>query len=322
MPTTYAVDLWSVMRMSIKRRDFAKFAVSAATLGSALRASGATEGMFVSLNTSLTGSKALDWPEFLRLAARVGYGGADVNLNGAMKEGVEATRGLFDELRIRPGVVNLPMAFTGDEATFQEGIKRLDEAAKFSAAIGCPRMMTVLPPSSEMPKAELRKIYRDRLTAISETLLGSKVRLGLEFLGPLQFRTRQPHEFIWRMDETLAFAKECGPNIGLQLDAWHWHHAGATADDILAAGKSRIVSVHVSDAKKQRPEDVRDNQRWLPGEGVIDLVAFFRALQKIGYQDAVSPEPLGRIPKDMAPEEGARLGLESTLAVMRKAGVA
>ncbi len=124
------------------------------------------------------------------------------------------------------------------------------------------------------------------------------------------------------MDETLEFAKECGPNIGLQLDAWHWHHAGATAADILAAGKSRIVSVHVSDARKQPPEEVRDNQRLLPGEGVIDLASFFKALQKIGYEDAVSPEPLGRIPPGTPPEEGARMGLQSTLAVMKKAGVA
>ena len=43
---------------------------------------------------------------------------------------------------------------------------------------------------------------------------------------------------------------------------------------------------------------------------------------KIGYQDAISPEPLRRIPEDMSPEDGARLGLETTLAVMKKAGVA
>ena len=77
----------------------------------------------------------------------------------------------------------------------------------------------------------------------------------------------------------------------------------------------------MSDAKAQPPEDVRDNQRLLPGEGVIDLVGFFQALKKINYRDAVSPEPLGRIPAEMSPEEGARLGLSATLGVMKKAGV-
>ena len=123
------------------------------------------------------------------------------------------------------------------------------------------------------------------------------------------------------MDELLEFAKECGPNIGLTLDAWHWHHAGATAADILAAGASRIVTVHVSDAKAQPPEEVRDNQRVMPGEGVIDLVTFFKSLEKIGYRDAVSPEPIGRVPSSMSAEDGARLGLDTTVSVMKKAGL-
>ncbi len=312
-------DVCSRRRIDLGRRDFLKGA--AAALGMMPRAAGAASGMFVSLNGSLTPGK-VPWPEFARLAARLGYGGADVNLGAARKEGLDATVALLAELKIRSGIVGLPAPFSRDEAAFQEGLKQLDDAAKFASGIGCPRMMAVMPPSSQTPKAELRKIFRDRLAAISEILLRSKVRLGLEFLGPLHFRTRQPHEFLWRMDELLEFTKECGPNIGLTLDAWHWHHAGATVADILAAGQSRIVHVHVSDAAKQPPEEVRDNQRLLPGEGVIDLVAFFRALRKIGYADAVSPEPLGRIPPEMSPEDGARLGLESTLGVLRKAGVA
>jgi sugar phosphate isomerase/epimerase len=204
---------------------------------------------------------------------------------------------------------------------YLEDLKQLDDAATFAAGIGCPRMMAVLPPSSQTPKPEFRKIIKDRLLAIAEILNRSNVRLGLEFLGPLHFRTRQPHEFIWRMDEALEFAKECGSNIGLTLDAWHWHHAGATAADILAAGKSRIVHIHVSDARRQPPEEVRDNERVMPGEGVIDLITFFQTLQKIGYADAISPEPIGRVPPEMTAADGARLGLDTTLAVMKKSRV-
>jgi sugar phosphate isomerase/epimerase len=302
----------------IDRRTFLKTTAGAGVVLATQKNDGAG-AMFVSLNSSLT--RQMDWSDFARLAARVGYGGVDVNLGAARKGGVAATRALLNELKIKPAVVSLPVRIGGaDEAAFQEELKGLGDAAAFAAEIGCPRMMTVLPPSSQMPKPEFRKILKDRLVAIGEVLAKSNVRLGLEFLGPLHFRTRNPHEFIWRMDEALEFAKECGSSIGLTLDAWHWHHAGATAADIIAAGKSRIVHVHVSDARQQAPEDVRDNQRLMPGEGVIDLVTFFKSLRQIGYSDAISPEPLGRVPADMAPEEGARLGLETTLAVMKKAG--
>ena len=112
------------------------------------------------------------------------------------------------------------------------------------------------------------------------------------------------------MPEAVALAKETGSNMGVVLDVWHWHHSNSTVKDILDAGSPRIVHVHMSDAKASAPEDVRDNQRVMPGEGIIDLTAFFQALQKTGYADGVSPEPLGRVPNDMSAEDGAKLALE------------
>jgi sugar phosphate isomerase/epimerase len=123
------------------------------------------------------------------------------------------------------------------------------------------------------------------------------------------------------MPEMLAFARQCGSNVGLLLDVWHWHHAGATTADIVKAGKDGIVHVHFSDAPKLPPEQIRDNQRLMPGEGVINLNAFLMALHEIGYQDALSVEVFGR-GKDMTPEAAARMGLETSLTAMRKAGVA
>jgi sugar phosphate isomerase/epimerase len=275
--------------------------------------------MYVSLNSSLT--RNVPWPDFARLAAKVGYGGVDWGFSGPRAAGVDATRALFEELKIRPTIVNLPFQFSAAEDAYQQGLKGLDEAAKFAAAIGCTSMMQTLSPTSTEPKAERRKLIRDRLAEISDILGRSHIRLGIEFLGVEQFRTRPgAQEFIWKMSEAVDLAKDAGPNIGVVLDAWHWHHSGSTIADILAAGTSRIVHVHVSDAKAQPPEEVRDNQRLMPGEGVIDLIGFFQALKKIGYEGGVSPEPLGRVPAEMSAEDGAKLGLETTVAVMKRAG--
>ena len=306
--------------MSLNRRNFLKStAGAAAVIGLPGMAPAAATGMYVSLNSTLTGGK-VGWPDFARLAAQTGYGGVDINLGAAMKEGADATRTLLADLKLRPSYCGCPVNAGRDEETFKKSMEGLEDAAKFAASIGCNRMTAILPAGSQTPKDELRKTMKERYTAAGAVLAKHNVRLGFEFLGPLQLRSRSPHEFIWRMNDAVDFAKECGPNMGLLLDAWHWHHSGATLDDILKAGKSRIVTVHVSDAAKAAPEDVRDNQRLLAGEGVIDLVGFFKALKEVGYQDGVSPEPLGRIPKEMSAEEGAKLGLQSTLAVMKKAG--
>jgi sugar phosphate isomerase/epimerase len=275
--------------------------------------------MFLALNSVLLQGR-VPWPDFARLAAKTGFPGTDVMLKPAMAAGAPATNQLLAELKIRPAVFDFPVEFRKDEATFQASLAQLDEAAAFAAAIHCPRMMTYIMPSSDTPKNELHKLYLQRFTESARILARHHVRLGLEFLGPLEFRKAHKYEFIWRMPDMLAFAKECGPNVGLLLDSWHWHHAGATTADILAAGRERIVHVHFNDAPNLPPEQIHDNQRLLPGEGVINLTGFLQALEKIGYSDALSVEVFGRT-KDMTPEAAAKAGLDSALAVFRKAGV-
>jgi sugar phosphate isomerase/epimerase len=275
--------------------------------------------LYLSLNGVPIGGN-LSWKEFAALASHTGFRGVDVMLNPAMADGAPATRSLLHSLKLKPAFISLPVEFRKDDATFTSTLAKLKPAAEFAAAIGCPRMMTYIMASSDTPKDELRALYKTRFQACAEILAQSRCRLGLEFLGPLQFRKTGKYEFIWNLPEMLAFAKECGPNVGLTLDAWHWHHSGGTVADILSA-KDRVVVVHFDDAAKQPPDQIRDNQRLLPGEGVIDLNGFLHALQKIGYQDSLSIEVFGRGLKEMPPSESALLCLSYGRAALKKAGI-
>lgn len=276
--------------------------------------------MFLALNGVPIGG-GLSWPDFARLASQTGFRGVDLNLDAAMKEGVEKTRALLSSLSLKPAFASLPVEFRKDDAAFRPGLEQLEAAAPFAAAVGCPRMMTWISSSTDTPKDELRRMYKARFTECARVLARSHVRLGLEFLGPLHIRTAAKHEFIWKMPEMLEFAKQCGSNVGLTVDAWHWHHAGGTVDDIVKAGRDRIVVVHFDDSPNLPAEQIRDNQRLLPGEGVIDLVGFLKALDRVGYADSLSVEVFGRGLKEMRPEEAAKLCLESSRAVFRKAGI-
>lgn len=276
--------------------------------------------MYLALNAVPIGGNP-SWADFTELASSTGFHGVDVMLNAAMKEGVDGTRSRLRRLRLRPSFIGLPVEFRNDEATFRRTLGQLEPAASFAKAIGCPRMMTYIGSSSQTPKDELRRLYKARFTQCAEILRPSGCRLGLEFLGPLHIRKSAQYEFIWKMNEMLEFAKECGPNVGLTLDAWHWHHAGGTIDDVVRAGKERIVVVHFDDSPDLPPEQIRDNERLLPGEGVIDLRGFLHALQKIGYEDSLSVEVFGRGLKQMPPKESARLCLEWGRKVLRSAGI-
>src|ERR1051326_3044655 len=241
----------------MNRREFLHTTTGTmASLRLAAAAPPAAGGMYISLNGSLLNGK-VQWPEFVRLAAKVGYGGVDVNLAAAMREGLDATKALLAETKLKPAYTSLPGNVTrGDEETFQKGMETLDDQVKFAAAMGCPRMMVVMPPATATPKEEFRQLMKTRFAAVGAVLSKHNVRCAFEFLGPLHFRQRAPHEFIWRMNEMVNLAKECGPGFGVVLDVWHWYHSGSTLDDIRRAGKSRIILVHLSDAAKQAPEDV------------------------------------------------------------------
>lgn len=304
---------------TFSRRAALKSVVAIATAPS-ITALNKPRRMFLSLNSVLLSGR-VGWPEFAELASRVGYPGCDVMLHPAMQAGTPATRQLLSRLHLRPAILDFPVDFRKDDAAFRASLPQLEPASVFAASIGCPRMMTYILPSSDTPKDELRRTYHDRFNECARIMEKSGVRLGLEFLGPLHLRRQFKYEFIWRMNDMLEFAKECGPNVGLTLDSWHWHHAGATTQDIVAAGPDRIVHVHFNDAPSLPPEQIRDDQRLMPGEGVIDLTGFLRALQSIGYSDALSVEVFGRGLDKMKPEAAARLGLETSLAVFRKAGV-
>lgn len=262
------------------------------------------------------------WTEMAHLAAKLGYGGVDMSLEPAMQDGIEKTRALYSDLKLRPGYFGLPVnPFANDEAAFQKSMTRLDEICAFAAAVDCPRGMLVMPPSTDTPKDELRKLALDRAQAMSEVLNRHNIRVGIEFLGPLYFRTRRKYEFMVTEPELIEFCKEAGPNWGLVLDTWHWYLSGSTIAEIESAGKDRIVTVHISDARQMPPENVRDNMRVFPGEGIIDLKGMFVALKKIGYEDGITPEVLGRAPDSWTPEQAAKAALDSTRAVLKKAGI-
>lgn len=349
------------MRASIDRRQFltraALGAAAIAASGGAALAAPRQSGMFISLAPWAT-ARGVGWPEQARLAAEVGYKGIDWAWGPVRQAGAEATRALLAELAIVPTIVNMPgpnvLAGNVDDATFEESLKQLDEDTAFAASIGCRRFQRTLgaTTSGGRSKDEQWKFVTGRLSAVNDVVAKHDVRISLEFLGPLQFRMgggggrgrgrrgggpgaananpaappapppAPPVPFVWSLAETRRLCEASGSHIGITLDAWHWYHSEGTIADILATPVDRIVHVHVSDAREMPPAEVRDDMRLLPGEGVIDLIGFFQALRKIGYQGGVAPETIGPRLEGVAPGDQARMGLYTTRAVMMKAGVA
>jgi len=258
----------------------------------------------LSFHQSLTGPTQLPWSQAVEVAGAAGFAAIDVVLPEAAQRPPAATLNLLRETGVAPGPASLPVEFREDEERFRRDLAELPRLAGLAAELGVRTMFRSIPASSEVPAAELLPTLRRRVGEIAGILGERGIDFAVEVLGPLQRRREGRHEFIWRLHDGAEFAASCGPRVGLLVDSWHWHHARGTPEEIEALGTA-ILHVHVADAADVPPEAVRDEQRLLPGEGVVDHARFFAALAAAGYAGLVSPEVRG-YGCDAAPRECAR----------------
>ena len=228
----------------------------------------------------------------MSVARRAGYHAVDLPVvELAERDPLQVTDGLRAS-GLEIGGVALPVEFRQDDETFHRDLGLLPKRAAFAQSVGVSVMGRAIPASWHLARHEAEAVLRERISACAKVLADHDIRVALEFLGPFHLRTARPHQFIWTMDDTATFARSCGPSVGLLVDAWHWHHAGATGRDITDAA-DLILHVQVADSPRSRPEDIRDEKRAVPGQGVIDLPGFFGALRAARYTGPVTPEIFG-----------------------------
>ena len=112
--------------------------------------------------------------------------------------------------------------------------------------------------------------------------------------------------------------------MGLLLDSWHWYTAHESVDDLKRLDNSLIVQVHVNDAPAGVPVDEQvDNVRGLPGEtGVIDIAGFLGALQAMGYDGPITPEPFSTELPAMSRDDAGRTIGKAMADIWAQAGLA
>jgi len=245
----------------------------------------------------LGGAADVDW---IPLAAKYGFESVDTSASGLVDRfGVDGARAYLAEHGVSLGSIGLPVEWRGTDEQFRAGLPQLVKEASAAAELGCKSCCTYVLPSTDQKAAHFMVLATTRLRVCAEILASFGIRLGLEFVGPHHLRTRWANPFVWTMQETLDWIEAIGcSNVGLLLDGYHWYTNEMSLDDMLQLRADQIVHVHLNDAPDVPVAEVLDNGRLYPGEGVIDLVGFIRALQKIGYTGPVTQEILTQAPPE------------------------
>ena len=263
----------------------------------------------------------LPFEECAQLAAKAGFQGISVDPSGD----TAMVGRVLEANRLEPASWGLPVEFRKDDATFQDGLKKLSAIAKAAKAIGATRCSTwILPFSDELPFERNFEQLAARLRPCAEVLAEHGCRFAVEFVGTKSLRDGHKYEFIHTQEGMLELVKAIGTsNVGLLFDSFHWYTSGGTRDSIRRLTDALVVDTHINDAIEGRgPEGQIDNERALPGEtGVIDLVGFLQGLKGIGYTGPVSPEPFSQRVREMSPADAIKATADALLGVWRKAGV-
>lgn len=266
--------------------------------------------MHICLNRATAGA-GLSFEEFVKLSKDAGFEGCDVDLRCAAGQGADALRALLALHKQRPGGWGPSFDWRQDEMAWREGLSDLSNQAALAAELGIDTCATWIMPSSDRRFMQNWSFHVDRLKPIARTLSEHGLRLGLEFVSPMHLRQSGRHEFIFTPGQMLELAADVGENVGLLVDSFHCHCAGVPFEQVAALPREKIVLVHINDCPPDPLAEVMDFRRVLPGEGVIDVQGFIRALQKTGYSGPLSLEVFSDDLKGMSPGEAAKKAREA-----------
>lgn len=260
--------------------------------------------MYLCLNRGTAGG-GLDAREFAHLASRAGFAGADVDMQFGVDNGPAALGELFASLNLKFGGWG-PGDWRGEESAWRECLQKLDRQAAVARELGVDSCCTWIMPSADRPLRENFDFHVTRLSAVCKVLADHGLRFGLEFVAPYHLRRHFKHEFLFSPGQMLELADACGPNCGLLVDVFHVFAAGESFEFLASLPKDKIVLVHLNDCPQRDLTKIKDGERVLPGEGVIDIAAFIAAVRNTGYSGPVSLEVFNADLKAMDPLAAAK----------------
>ncbi len=250
------------------------------------------------------GIHGLSLADSIALARDAGFEGVSFDIFEAKRyadtHGLNALKELFGD--IIPGVWNTNVNWQ-DDATRDAQIEQLRSVLGLANELGSLNVTTgIMPANNERPYDEQYEFLATRLRPLAEALAEGGVRIGIEFITPKTLRDQFTYQFIYKMTDMLAFAKDVGGNVGVLFDVWHHYCAHGTLEEMDVLTADDVQLVHTNDAPLGLEiDEQQDLSRTLPMEtGVIPAPEMLRKLAVIGYNGGVAAEPFSKDLNELA----------------------
>ena len=172
--------------------------------------------------------------------------------------------------------------------SWEEAVQQAKLAIWAAGQVNAQAVVMVTGPRRTHIRSHARRLIVDALRALTPLAERQGVRIALQPMHPI---CRSQWTFLHTLDETLGYVDAVNnPWVGLAYSPFHLSHES----DLLARMPrfiDRIASVHLSDWSGP-PQD--DNDRPMPGDGVLPLTEHVRALEGAGYRGLYEVDPWSR----------------------------
>lgn len=227
-------------------------------------------------------TNALSLPDAVKAYASAGIKGITPWRDKIEAYGIEASKRIISDHGLTVTGFCLAGLFTqkgrgGRRAQIDDAKRSIDIAAELGSASIVTVAGGLLPESKSLTEA--RSFAFDALTETLAHARNAGVTLALEALHPM-------YTPDWSVVSTLADANDwcdkLGEGMGIAVDTYHvWWDPTAFASIEYAGRKKRIAAFHISDWLMETKSLLLD--RGVPGEGVIDLARYGKALRDAGF---------------------------------------
>jgi sugar phosphate isomerase/epimerase len=259
-------------------------------------------------------------------ASLAGFSGVEIRMREvcdfAERTSWAAAYDLFAERGLNPiaFIDGIHPGLIGPEDKYKQSTQKWGALCQAAARVGCHIATIVVNPRTDNPRGYALGIAKSRLRELASSAARHSVTVAIEVLGikrGISPRLDGRNYFMDRFHQAVELTSGADmANVGVVLDAFHWHVGGGTLDEIRESPKGRIVLFHINDAPPGAPAELMDADRVLPGSGVIDLSSLLTAARHSGFDGFVSVELFNEELWAMAPSAAAKQSFQSVKEVL------
>ncbi len=228
-------------------------------------------------------------PEAIDGFRRGGIPAIGVSFNRLCERGIEAAIEEMQQSGLLVSSVGWIGGFTGAESgTWEEAVQQARLVLWTAGQLRAQSVTVITGPRLTHIRSHLQRIVSDALIELAPLAAEYGVRLALQPMHPV---CRHEWTFLTSLDETLQILDRVNhPFVGMAFSPYHLSHETDLVERIPSIA-SRIACVQLSDWHRS-PRD--DNDRALPGDGILPLSEIVSALEQAGYRGLYEIDPWSR----------------------------